>query len=312
MKAVVITSLTTSPPARTSPGPWRLVRARRREGPRRLDGTARFAVLGGAELCVSVGGDGTMLATARRMHEGADPDHWDQHGKARLSGGIQRDRDPRLDRRPPRGLDMRIVPRMMLKCTARHHGHEHGEVRAQRRGRPPGRADPADHARHAGLRRRARDAVSRRRPDRLDARGSTAYSLSLGGPILTPGMRRSIVTPIAPHALTNRPIVVDGATSCALASHARHGGRPRPRRAREADSLEQDSEFECTRAEHDFPLVCTAQRSYYSVLKEKLQWGTPPVLQDNTTRSDRARPVPVEPSLDPKPVSTSRVAKAPP
>ena len=111
--------------------------------------------------------------------------------------------------------------------------------------------------------------------------GSTAYSLSLGGPILTPGLKAFIVTPIAPHALTNRPIVVDGSHKLRFRLRTPVQEAALVLDGHEKLTLEQDAEFECTRAERDFPLVCTVQRSYYSVLKQKLQWGTAPVLQDD-------------------------------
>jgi NAD+ kinase len=110
--------------------------------------------------------------------------------------------------------------------------------------------------------------------------GSTAYSLSLGGPILTPGLRAFVVTPIAPHALTNRPIVVEGSHRLRFRLRTKVTEAALVLDGHEKLTLEQDAEFECSRAEYDFPLVCHADRSYYFLLKSKLQWGTAPVSDE--------------------------------
>lgn len=245
-----------------------------------VEGKADLAELGrGCDLCVSVGGDGTMLGAARRMHRSPIPTIGINTGKlgflaefseAEVQGWVS-----------GRGaLDVRIVPRMMLRCLVRHRGHEHVKYALN------------DAVVHQGVMTRLilidmyvdGEHATQYRADGLIVStpvGSTAYSLSLGGPILTPGLKAFIVTPIAPHALTNRPIVVDGT----------HRLRFRVRTAvpevglvldgHDKLTLEVDAEFEVTRAELDFPLVCHADRSYYSVLKQKLQWGTAPVLDED-------------------------------
>jgi NAD+ kinase len=109
--------------------------------------------------------------------------------------------------------------------------------------------------------------------------GSTAYSLSLGGPILTPGLKAFIVTPIAPHALTNRPIVVAGDSTLrfSLASPVKEAALVLD--GHETVELTRDSAFEVTRATYDFQLVSLAKRSYYYLLRSKLGWGENPRLR---------------------------------
>ena len=245
-----------------------------------IEGTADLAALGAqADLCVSVGGDGTMLATARRMHEHPIPTIGINTGKLGFLAEFSEAeiRDWIAGRRQ---LDLRISPRMMLKCRARHRGHEHVKYALN------------DAVVHQGVMTRLitldmyvdDEHATEYRADGLIVStpvGSTAYSLSLGGPILTPGLKAFIVTPIAPHALTNRPIVVAGEHKLRFKLRT-----PTPEVALVLDgheklTLELDAEFEVSKAEQDFPLVCHASRSYYSVLKQKLQWGTTPVLQED-------------------------------
>ncbi len=101
--------------------------------------------------------------------------------------------------------------------------------------------------------------------------GSTAYTLAAGGPIVTPEVRAFIVTPIAPHALTNRPVVVP-ASSCVtvrLAAPAAHvqltvDGQWGTALA-DGDSVELSAAAE--------PLRLYRSEGYFDVLREKLNWG---------------------------------------
>ncbi len=245
-----------------------------------IDGKQDLAELGkGSDLCVCVGGDGTMLETARRMHAAPIPTIGINTGKLGFLAEFSEPevRDWVAGRKK---LDLRIVPRMMLRCYVKHRGHEHVKYALN------------DAVVHQGVMTRLimidmyvdDEHATQYRADGLVVStpvGSTAYSLSLGGPILTPGLKAFIVTPIAPHALTNRPIVVQGEQKLRFKIRT-----PVPEVALVLDgheklTLEVDAEFEVTRGERDFPLVCHADRSYYSVLKQKLQWGTAPVLQED-------------------------------
>lgn len=242
-----------------------------------VEGTADLADLGkDADLCLSVGGDGTMLATARRMHEHPIPTIGVNFGKLGFlaeftESEIREWIAGRTD------MDLRVVPRMMLKCRVRHRGHEHIKYALN------------DAVVHQGVMTRLvtidmyvdDEHATQYRADGLIIStpvGSTAYSLSLGGPILTPTMRAFIVTPIAPHSLTNRPIVVEGGHRLRFRLTTPVEEAALVLDGHEKLTLELDAEFECTRAERDFPLVSHATRSYYYLLKNKLSWGTSPTL----------------------------------
>jgi hypothetical protein len=90
----------------------------------------------------------------------------------------------------------------------RRAGHE-------RRGRQPRRH--VRHGRAAGRGGRAfRRQPARRRPDHRQPTGSTAYALSAGGPLLHPSLPGWALVPIAPHTLSNRPIVLADASEIAI------------------------------------------------------------------------------------------------
>lgn len=106
------------------------------------------------------------------------------------------------------------------------------------------------------------------------ATGSTAYNLSAGGPIVHPQVDAIVMTPIAPHTLTNRPIVLPAGVMVTL----------RPEIGPQSDivatfdgqfgvPLERGDEVEVTRAPRLLTLLRTTDRTYFDMLREKLQWG---------------------------------------
>ncbi len=106
--------------------------------------------------------------------------------------------------------------------------------------------------------------------------GSTAYNLAAGGPILHPAVDALLLTPIAPHMLTNRPIVIPAGAEV----------RMQPAHASSNDELyvTVDGQFGhpmqtgdvvvVRRAERPLRLVRAATRTYFDVLREKLKWSS--------------------------------------
>jgi NAD+ kinase len=103
--------------------------------------------------------------------------------------------------------------------------------------------------------------------------GSTGYSLAAGGPILHPGLEHVIVTPICPHTLTNRPIILaeDASIRAVLASRDERViltldgqiGFP----------LEFGDEVIVRRSEYRVNLIKSGTKGYFEVLRTKLKWG---------------------------------------
>ena len=104
--------------------------------------------------------------------------------------------------------------------------------------------------------------------------GSTAYNLAAGGPILHPAVDALLVTPIAPHMLANRPIVIPG--SSAVRVTPTMDGNDEVFVTFDGQSghqLEADDVIAIQRAERPLRLVRAATRTYFEVLREKLKWS---------------------------------------
>lgn len=107
--------------------------------------------------------------------------------------------------------------------------------------------------------------------------GSTAYSLSAGGPIVHPKLHAILITPICPHILTNRPIVISdkekinveviekgigNGGECLLSADGQALARLKP-----------GDKVEVKKAEHTISLLQPEGTDYYRVLRTKLKWG---------------------------------------
>ncbi len=103
--------------------------------------------------------------------------------------------------------------------------------------------------------------------------GSTAYSLSAGGPIVHPSMSAILLTPICPHMLSNRPVVVPGESLIEVVFKRAGEGLMLTVDGQIAISLLPDDRVSIVQSESKFELVRPTNRNYFEVLKTKLKWG---------------------------------------
>jgi NAD+ kinase len=104
--------------------------------------------------------------------------------------------------------------------------------------------------------------------------GSTAYNLAAGGPIVQPNMDALILTPIAPHTLTNRPIVIPASAPVRVQPLMEDRSEVFVTFDGQAGfQLEAGDEIRICRAERTLKLIRPSTRSYFEVLREKLKWG---------------------------------------
>ena len=106
------------------------------------------------------------------------------------------------------------------------------------------------------------------------ATGSTGYSLSAGGPILSERLKAMIVTPVCPHTLANRPIVLSGEESVMITAESRTAAPL---------DLVMDGQTSCriksgtnvrvAKAPYEFNLVTIGKKGRYEIIRDKLHWA---------------------------------------
>lgn len=103
--------------------------------------------------------------------------------------------------------------------------------------------------------------------------GSTAYSLSAGGPIISPDAQNVVITPIAPHMLTARPIVLPASCEIELRVVTRRYPYLLAVDGRSVEINDPDAVIRVRRAAHAVRLVTLPDSDYFATIREKLSWG---------------------------------------
>jgi NAD+ kinase len=103
--------------------------------------------------------------------------------------------------------------------------------------------------------------------------GSTAYSLAAGGPILEPALSAIILSPLCPHTLTNRPIVVPGRASIKVTLRSFGDTVILSPDGQQGIRLNNGDKVEARDFGLPVSLIKLPSRSYYEILREKLKWG---------------------------------------
>ena len=106
--------------------------------------------------------------------------------------------------------------------------------------------------------------------------GSTAYSLSAGGPIVVPSVDCLIVTPICPHTLAMRPLVIPGTQRVAVSPIERTKDLVVTADGQVANDFETGAEIHIGRSEIEIPLVRFAGQNFFGTLQRKLNWAARP------------------------------------
>lgn len=105
------------------------------------------------------------------------------------------------------------------------------------------------------------------------ATGSTAYSLSAGGPILVPNLDAIVATPISPHTLAVRPVVLPGGTRVSVELLSGHEEMALTVDGQTGSTLRVGDVVRVVRSEHPLRLLRLPEDSFFSVLRRKLRWG---------------------------------------
>ena len=102
--------------------------------------------------------------------------------------------------------------------------------------------------------------------------GSTAYSLSAGGPVLMPTVNAFVVTPVAPHSLTHRPLVVPDSVDIEILLRSENEVAYLSLDGQPGLDLRDGDRVRCRRSEHQVNLFRTGA-DFFQVLRTKLKWG---------------------------------------
>lgn len=226
---------------------------------------------GQVDLLIVLGGDGTLLSMARAVGDlGVPILGVNLGGLGFLTATTLDEMLPALDTLLAGGME--IEERMMLGAVLRRGGQVVGEYLALNDVviTKSAMSRIIDLSVSVG----GRHAISYRADGLIISTptGSTAYNLSAGGPILFPTMDAVVLTPIAPHTLSNRPIAVPGAQRIEIAllvdqdvMLTMDGQVGVPLRERDV--------VEVQKAPSRIRLVRFPQKDFFSVLRTKLKWG---------------------------------------
>ncbi len=109
--------------------------------------------------------------------------------------------------------------------------------------------------------------------------GSTAYSLSAGGPIVVPGMGCIIVTPICPHTLAVRPLVISARETVTVKPLDRAGSLVLTVDGQAGTELEQTESVIIRQAAARVHLIRFPGQTFFSTLRQKLNWAIRPAWE---------------------------------
>lgn len=236
------------------------------------DGLSRECVPEGCQLVIVLGGDGTLLSAARAIAGRDIPLFAVNLGGLGFLTAISVDElYPELERAFRH--EHRVAYRRMLHCELWRGEHNVANYEALN----DVVLTKAALARMIEMEARVGEHfVCSYRADGLiiaTPTGSTAYSLSAGGPIVFPQVAALCITPICPHTLTNRPVLVPDDSVIHIISRAENDTAFLTIDGQVGEPLERDDSIICRRSDKSVQLIRPPRMMYFDVLREKLSWG---------------------------------------
>lgn len=237
-----------------------------------IEGKTRAEISQVAEIVIVLGGDGTMLSVARLVCEYGIPILGVNLGGLGFITEVQRtDVFDAVDKVLAGAYS--FEDRLMLTANIHRHGEKIAEYTALN-----------DVVINKGALARLIDLetfidkayVTTFRADGLivsTPTGSTAYSLSAGGPILYPTMDSLVLTPISPHTLTNRPIVLPDNVLMEVVLRSPVEGVFMTMDGQVGFSLRQNDTVVISKSPFKTRLIIPYERDFFQILRTKLMWG---------------------------------------
>jgi NAD+ kinase len=236
---------------------------------------SKSAMAAGVDLVLVLGGDGTLLSMADSIGEAgsAIPILGVNFGSL---GFLTEITLPELYPSLEAAIESRahVEQRMMLRSTTIRNGRTFAELIALNDAviTKAARSRMIDLTVYVGD-----EFVTRVKADGLiiaTPTGSTAYNLAAGGPIVQPNVDALVLTPIAPHTLTNRPVVIPASSTVRV--HPNMDERDEVFATFDGQAgfqIHAGDEITVQRSPHVLRLIRPSTRSYFEVLRTKLKWG---------------------------------------
>lgn len=224
-----------------------------------------------ADFAISMGGDGTLLKTASRVSSKKTPIIGVNIGRLGFLANVN---------------PSEIETAMAAIYEGRYDMREHTLIKIETDGGDKIEGSPyalndiavlkRDHASMISIRLNVNDEyLMTYQADGLivtTPTGSTAYSLSNGGPIITPGTNTLCLTAVAPHSLNVRPIVIPDTSVITLKVESRSHSFLAAVDGR-STSLHEGTVVRISKAPYSARVVRFSDRKYFSTLREKMMWG---------------------------------------
>jgi NAD+ kinase len=236
------------------------------------DGLPRPSVPEGCQFVIVLGGDGTLLSAAAAIGDRQIPLFAVNLGSLGFLTAITPDEVfPELER-ALRG-EHRIGHRSMIRCFHRRGEQDIGSYLALNdvvvsKGASTHMIDLETHIDQHYVCTYKADGLIVATPT-----GSTAYSLSAGGPIVFPTLPAFAITPICPHTLTNRPVIVPDSTLVQIVNRAEDGLAYLTVDGQVREVMKQNDRLICRVSSHTLELIRPPRLLYFDVLRDKLKWG---------------------------------------
>jgi len=237
-----------------------------------IEGSQRSQIPSIVDIIIVLGGDGTMLSVCRLIGDKKIPILGVNIGGLGFLTAVHKDELYQVLEKVLMG-ECPVEERIMVTACVHRHSECIAEYIAMNdvvvnKGALARIIDLETHINHTYVTTFKADGLIVSTPT-----GSTAYALSAGGPVLYPTLNSLVLTPICPHTLTNRPIVLPDSVLIEIVLKSQNEDVFLTLDGQVGFSLKQDDVIKIRKAPFKAKLLVPCEKDYFQVLRTKLKWG---------------------------------------